>query len=108
MSIGQGTVIGEEDAIKDRVYSTTITCTSQIATLYKISIQHFHKAVKDADGETWNKFEKNALQKEVNTLKIMESKYQYNEEQQVIKSNMPNKFLDVELDYMKEIRETYF
>ena len=25
-----------------------------------------------------------------------------------MKSNLPNKFLDVEIDYMKEIRETYF
>ena len=52
--------------------------------------------------------EKNALQKELNILKIMEAKYKLEEESQLLKANYPNKYLDQELNYMKEIRETYF
>ena len=38
----------------------------------------------------------------------MESKYKLEEETQQLKSKLPNKYLDIELNYMKEIRETYF
>ena len=38
----------------------------------------------------------------------MEAKYKLEEESQLLKANYPNKFLDEELNYMKEIRETYF
>lgn len=38
----------------------------------------------------------------------METKLMQDEENELRKHNLPNKFLDHELNYMKEIRETYF
>lgn len=108
MIIGVGNVIGEEDAIKDRYYSTSVACFSQEGEVYEISLENFHKFIKATDMETWMMLEKNALQKELNILKIMEAKYKLEEESQLLKANYPNKYLDQELNYMKEIRETYF
>jgi hypothetical protein len=61
MIIGLGNIIGEEDAIKDRYYSTSVSCFSQEATVWAIQIEHFHKVVKETDEETWLKLERNAL-----------------------------------------------
>ena len=38
----------------------------------------------------------------------MEAKHNYEQESKMLKADYPNKYLDVELNYMKEIRETYF
>ena len=38
----------------------------------------------------------------------MESKFKLEEETEFIKMNLPNKYLDIELNYMKQIREAYF
>ncbi len=61
MLIGVGNVIGEEDAIKDRYYSTSVACFSQHGEVYEISIENFHKFIKATDMETWMMLEKNAL-----------------------------------------------
>ena len=58
--------------------------------------------------DTWLMLERNALQKELNVLSIMEAKCKLEEESQLLKDDYPNKYLDEELNYMKEIRETYF
>jgi len=58
--------------------------------------------------ETWMMLEKNALQKELNILKIMEAKFKLEEDSMLLKADYPNKYVDQELNYMKEIRETYF
>lgn len=58
--------------------------------------------------ETWMMLEKNALQKELNILRIMEAKYKLEEESLMLKADYPNKYVDQELNYMKEIRQTYF
>ncbi|CDW71386.1 UNKNOWN [Stylonychia lemnae] len=108
MIIGQGNVIGEEDAIKDRYYSTSVSCFSQEGEVYIISIENFHKFIKATDMETWMMLEKNALQKELNILKIMEAKFKLEEDSMLLKADYPNKYVDQELNYMKEIRETYF
>ena len=44
--IGVGNIIGDEDAVKDRYYSTTVTCFSTVGQVYAISIEHFHKGIK--------------------------------------------------------------
>ena len=108
MLIGVGNVIGEEDAVKDRHYSTSVYCFSQNGEVYAITIDNFHKFIKTTDMDTWHMLEKNALQKELNVLKIMEAKFKLEEESQLLKADFPNKYVDEELNYMKEIRETYF
>lgn len=80
MIIGIGNVIGEEDAVKDRHYSTSVSCFSQYGEVYAITIENFHKFIKATDMDTWLMLEKNALQKELNVLKIMEAKYKLEEE----------------------------
>ena len=108
MILGSGNILGEEDIIKERCYSTSVQCFSQTGELYCISLEDFHKFIKNTDMETWMMLERNALQKELGVLKIMESKHNYEQESKVLKADYPNKYLDVELSYMKEIRETYF
>jgi CRP-like cAMP-binding protein len=61
MIIGVGNLIGEEDAIKDRYYSTSVKCFSQTGSLYSITMENFHKVVKATDEDTWVMMEKNAL-----------------------------------------------
>ncbi len=59
--------------------------------------------------ETWRALEKNALQKELNILKIMEERYKREEETNKMSNvELPNKYIDNELNYMKEIRKAYF
>lgn len=52
--------------------------------------------------------QRNAIVKELGVLKVMEGKHQQDREDALIKINYPNKYLDVELNYMKQIRDTYF
>ena len=53
--------------------------------------------------------EKNALTKELNVLRIMEGHCKLHHETHVpLEADRPNKTLDIELNYMKEIRRTYF
>jgi len=80
MIVGVGNIVGEEDAIKDRHCSTSLSCFSQEGELYQISIENFHRFIKATDMETWLMLEKNALQKELNVLKIMEGKFKLEEE----------------------------
>ena len=72
--VGAGNLIGEDDAIKDRFHSTSVKCFSQEATLFRIKMENFHKFIRSTDEETWTKLEVNAMQKEMNVMKIMESK----------------------------------
>jgi len=39
---------------------------------------------------------------------VIDSKLKMDEEAKYAQSNFPTKYVDVELNYMKEIRETYF
>lgn len=58
--------------------------------------------------ETWVMVEKSALQKELNVLKVMEAKYRLEEKSNTLKTPFPNKYIDEELMFMKEIRKAYF
>ena len=57
--------------------------------------------------DTWLMLERNALQKELNILRIMDGKHRLHEQSTKIE-DYPNKYLDEELNYMKQIREAYF
>lgn len=61
MMIGPGNLIGEEDAIKDRLYSTTVQCASAQGLIYAISIDNFHQVVKKTNDEAWTHIKRNAL-----------------------------------------------
>ena len=80
MIVGVGNIVGEEDAVKDRHYSTSLSCFSQEGELYEISLENFHRFVKSTDMETWLMLERNALQKELHALRIMEAKFKLEEE----------------------------
>jgi hypothetical protein len=41
-------------------------------------------------------------------MRVLDGKIKMEEETEMRKNNIPNKYVDVELNYMKEIRETYF
>ena len=59
--------------------------------------------------ETWRALEKNALQKELNLLKVMEGRYKREElSNKINNTDLPNKYIDSEFNYMKEIRKAYF
>ena len=73
MILGHGNLIAEEDAVKDRHYTTSAICFSQSAELYQISVENFHKFIKQTDMDTWLMIEKGALQKEMHVLKVMEA-----------------------------------
>ena len=73
-----------------------------------ITCENFHKFVKATDMDTWLMLEKNALSKQLNLLNIMEAKCIMEEVRLLQKVDYPNKYLDVELGHMKEIRDTYF
>lgn len=71
--------------------------------------EDFRKFVTQTDMETWRALGKNALQKELNILKIMEGRYKREEETNKMSNvELPNKYIDNELNYMKEIRKAYF
>jgi hypothetical protein len=74
-----------------------------------VKSEDFRKFVTQTDMETWRALEKNALQKELNILKIMEGRYKREEETNKMSNvELPNKYIDNELNYMKEIRKAYF
>lgn len=84
-------------------------CFSQTAEAYSVKSEDFRKFVTQTDMETWRALEKNALQKELNILKIMEGRYKREEETNKMSNvDLPNKYIDNELNYMKEIRKAYF
>ena len=116
MIFGQGNLIGEEDAMKDTsntsspntLYTTSVSCISQTGEAYYIRSIDFRKFIMQTDMDTWHMLEKNALKKELHIMRVMEGKFKLEEEAQLMKEDYPNKYLDVELSYMKEIREAYF
>lgn len=65
--------------------------------------------MRQTDLETWHLLEKNALKKELNILRIIQGKYQLEESSKSLQGeDYPNKYVDEELNYMKEIRKAYF
>ena len=67
MIIGNGNIIGEEDAMKaqsnsiETFYTTTVQCFSHTAEAYSVKSEDFRKFVTQTDMETWHALEKNAL-----------------------------------------------
>lgn len=51
--IGRGTMLGEEDAAKMRLHTTTVRCESQRAEVIEMSIIDFHTRVKPNE-DTWS------------------------------------------------------
>jgi hypothetical protein len=111
MILGQGNIAGEEEATTNNpspMYTTTLSCYSQVAEAYSLKLEDFRKFIQQTDMDTWRQLEMNALQKEHQVLKVMEGKYKMEDQQNTNGDDYPNKYLDEEINYMKEIRQAYF
>ena len=111
MILGQGNLAGEEEATTKNsspIYTTTLSCYSQSAEAYSLKLEDFRKFIQQTDMDTWRQLEMNALQKEHQVLKVMEGKYKMEDQQNTNGDDYPNKYLDEEINYMKEIRQAYF
>lgn len=116
MAYGKGNIFGEEDALKEipftkqkfePIYTTTVTCLSQRGELYAIHIKEFKKLIKE--DQAYLTLQKNGLMKEMNILKILEGQLKLEDQNRSLqKEDFPNKYLDDEIKFMKQIREAYF
>ena len=111
MLYGQGNLAGEEEAAtnaENPTYTTTLSCHTLSAEAYQLKLEDFRKFIQQTDMDTWMQLEINALQKERQVLRVMEGKYQIEEKQSMSEANYPNKYVDEEINCMKEIRKAYF
>lgn len=69
----QGQIIGEEDAIKLRKYSKTVTCKTQEGELLVMNIQDFYQRVKPNE-ESWAKICENSVIKQDYLQKTFKNK----------------------------------
>ena len=79
-----------------------------MAEAYQLKVEDFRKFIQQTDMDTWRHLEMNALQKERQILRVMEGKYKMEEQQADNDADYPNKYLDEEINCMKEIRQAYF
>eukprot|EP00347_Sterkiella_histriomuscorum_P012371 403368842 len=81
--VSRGNMIGEEDAIKMRDYTTTLKCVSQNGILLALKTSDFYQRIKTNE-ETWQYLQKTSLLKEGN---IYQSIFR---SEKLIKSNVEN------------------
>ena len=62
MKMGKGSMFGEEDVIRNNLYSASVKCTSQYGTLYKVEKEDFMTLKKSDEG--WIKILEKAMWKE--------------------------------------------
>jgi len=58
--LGHGQMVGEEDVLGQRAYSTTVKCHSEHGVLYSIKSSEFHRLIK-ANLESWSVLLKQAM-----------------------------------------------
>ena len=63
-------MFGEEDVIRERNYTTTVKCTSTVATLFVIKVDEFFLRFQ-RDEKTWKIITQRIMNKDEETKKII-------------------------------------
>lgn len=74
--LSHGQVTGQEDAINQRNYTTSVKCLTNDASVYSIDASKFVEKLS-RDEKTWKMVVKQSLNKDVNTKKAVKDTYFY-------------------------------